>query len=544
MGGAGDDGPPQDPHPSQALSGAAAPPPRARPEAPAIAAPPARSAGEGRPWPLLAPAFKDCLERADHAGLCALVLAARPATMPNWAIGQFLRAALAARDEQALRRAVEMAVAAPLQPALRARLALALVRHRQAGLALELLGDMLDAAPEPAARPALLTALAAVTLDGTAPADLRRWAAERRRALSGVVEGGFALAAIRPRRQAPSPSLAPLLGIAAAPGAGPGTAAALLETLERRAAWDSAEEPAARVRIYRDVFANRLGAIWRPDGTVLREPLPTARPLPAVAPGDVPQHDRAILATGNTNNLYHWFGGIFRGLGWRFEAGAEALPIALRDDALPAQAQSLRLLGGEAAPLIALGDCAHFGELHVPDWGGLGMHRGGAARFLFDRLVAAAGPAPEGRRDRRILISRRDANARRPEGEDALEAMFARHGFESVTLKGMPLADRIRMMQGAALVAGIHGAGLTMLFAARAGARVYEVMPWMPASLSTRCCMAAISGAFGLAHRVWIEPCDEARQAWEPHLAEMEEDLVAFLDGRPGPRSLEPGEGG
>lgn len=243
MRGAGDDGPPQDPHPSQALSGAAAPPRRVLPEAPAIATPPARRADQGRPWPRLALPFKDCLDRADHAGLCALVLEARPATMPNWAIGQFLRAALSARDEQALRRAVEMAVAAPLQPALRARLALALVRHRQAGLALDLLGGMLDAAPEPAVRPVLLTALAAITLDGTAPAEFRRLAAERRRALSGVAEGGFETAAVRPRRQAPSPSLAPRLGIAAAPGAGPGTAVALLAMLERRAAWDSAEQP-------------------------------------------------------------------------------------------------------------------------------------------------------------------------------------------------------------------------------------------------------------------------------------------------------------
>jgi capsular polysaccharide biosynthesis protein len=166
------------------------------------------------------------------------------------------------------------------------------------------------------------------------------------------------------------------------------------------------------------------------------------------------------------------------------------------------------------------------------------MHRGGSARFLYDRIVAAAGSPSGDRTDRRILISRRDARTRRPESEDALEAMFARHGFDSVMLKGMPLAERIRMMQGASIVAGIHGAGLTMLFAARTGTQVYEIMPWMPASLATRCCMAAMSGAFDLEHRVWIEPCDEALQAWNPHLDEMEEDLEAFVNGRPGPRSV------
>lgn len=552
MGGEGQEGARQDPPPPDDPAGAPLRQPSRPSGSAAITVSPApvefagtaKAARVGpRPWPRLSQAFKTCLARADHAGLCALVLTARPAAMPPWAVGQFLRSALAARHDEALCFAVDLAATAPLQPALRARLALAVVRHRKVPLAMALLQGALGAAEDPAARPALLTALAAITLDGTAPAQLRRWAAEQRRLLSGVIEGGFEIADVRPRRQAPSPSLAPRLGIAAAPGAEPGAAAALVGVLDRKAASDSAEEPAARVRIYRDVFANRLGAIWTRDGTVLREPLPTARPLPTDVATHVPRHARAILATGNTNNLYHWFGGIFRGLGWRFEPGAEPLAVALRDDALPAQAQSLRLLGGDDVPLIALGECAHFRELHVPDWGGLGMHRDGSARFLYDRIVAAAGSPSGERTDRRIFISRRDARTRRPEGEDALEAMFARQGFESVILKGMPLAERIRMIRAASMVAGIHGAGLTMLFAARHGAQVYEVMPWMPSSLATRCCMAAISGAFDLGHRVWIEPCDEVLQAWAPHLDEMEEDLEAFVNGRPGPRSVLPALG-
>lgn len=348
-------------------------------------------------------------------------------------------------------------------------------------------------------------------------------------------DGAVTVAAIRPRRQALSPSLAPQGGIGLAPGVDPASAAVLLSALARRAVAESRPEPAARVRLYRDVRANRFGAVWTPDGRLLREPMPAAQPLPVgEVPGE-PVYERAILATGNTNNLYHWFGGIFRGLGWRFEPGAEALPIALRDDALPAQAQSLRLLGGAEVPLISLGDSARFRELLVPDWAGLGLHEGGAARFLFDRLVRAAVPAAPSGTGPRILVSRRDARSRRAANEEALEALFLRHGFESVVFKGMALADRIRLIHGASAIAGVHGAGLTMLFAARPGTPVYEVMPWMPRTISTRCCMAAISGAFGLFHRVWIEPCDEPREAFSAHLAPLEKDLAAFLAGPSAP---------
>lgn len=497
-------------------------------------APPADSGAAGNAagamrWGRIAERFGELARAQAHAELCRLGLACAPDSMPPWAIGQVLLSGLEARDEGAITWAVDrLGEIRPPRP-LRARLAWGLAHHRRAADAVAMLKAdpaVLDASE---CRGAVLRTLGRVMMSALAPHDARAWASAEFRRLSGVQDGGFHETPFRFRRQAPCPSLAPRGGIGCAPGIEAGSSERVRDMLEAQAAQSGKPEPVARVIRYESVYVNAWGAIWRADGTVHRNPFPGAATVPLREVPGAPVHAAGVLAAGNTNNLFHWLGGVLRGLAWRFDSGAPAIPIVLRDDGAPYQRASLALLGGEAVPVIGVGEAAFFRELYVQDWAGLGVHEGGSSRFLYERMIAAAGPPAAEEMGRRIFISRRDARLRRPDDEAALEQVFERHGFEIVALTPMPLARRIRMLQGASMVAGIHGAGMSMVFAARPGTPVYEILPWMPNTLPTRLCMAALSGAFGLRHRLWIEPCDEVGERWRPHLGEIERDLAAFI---------------
>jgi hypothetical protein len=78
---------------------------------------------------------------------------------------------------------------------------------------------------------------------------------------------------------------------------------------------------------------------------------------------------------------------------------------------------------------------------------------------------------------RRIYISRNDAKARRVANEEDLAPVLADLGFEVHILKGMPLAEQVRLFQEAEIVTGPHGAGLTNIAWCRPGTKIVEFFP-------------------------------------------------------------------
>lgn len=85
-------------------------------------------------------------------------------------------------------------------------------------------------------------------------------------------------------------------------------------------------------------------------------------------------------------------------------------------------------------------------------------------------------PNRPGRRNRRILISRADANRRRITNTSALARALQPLGFEEVVLQGVPFREQVALFYDAEIVVGAHGAGLTNLLFSQA-CHVVELFP-------------------------------------------------------------------
>ncbi len=90
-----------------------------------------------------------------------------------------------------------------------------------------------------------------------------------------------------------------------------------------------------------------------------------------------------------------------------------------------------------------------------------------ALTALRERLIRRPPGGPRGGR-RRLYVTRRDARNRRRwvSNEEEIEQIFARRGFEIVSMADVPFDDQARLFREARVVAGVSGAGLTdLLFA-------------------------------------------------------------------------------
>lgn|GEM_PF-7020560 len=84
--------------------------------------------------------------------------------------------------------------------------------------------------------------------------------------------------------------------------------------------------------------------------------------------------------------------------------------------------------------------------------------------------------APPLRPTRRLFISRRGARSRRCLNEEALMARLAPLGFERLQLEELPPRRQLEAFASAAVVVGVHGAGLTNLVACQEGATLVELL--------------------------------------------------------------------
>ena len=97
-------------------------------------------------------------------------------------------------------------------------------------------------------------------------------------------------------------------------------------------------------------------------------------------------------------------------------------------------------------------------------------------------LREAFGVPTEGPADRRLMISRNDADGRRILNWEEVQPVLTRHGYETVVLSAMSFDEQRRLFSGASHVVGVHGAGLTNILFAPAHAKVLEILPPMVAT--------------------------------------------------------------
>lgn len=77
---------------------------------------------------------------------------------------------------------------------------------------------------------------------------------------------------------------------------------------------------------------------------------------------------------------------------------------------------------------------------------------------------------------RRLFLSRRTQQVRRLLNEDVMLPLLAAHGIESVVLDALTLPEQVTLLQGAELIVGVHGAGLTNMLFLPPGAAVVELL--------------------------------------------------------------------
>lgn len=98
-------------------------------------------------------------------------------------------------------------------------------------------------------------------------------------------------------------------------------------------------------------------------------------------------------------------------------------------------------------------------------------------RFRPELLSAArrAAADPPTDANARIFVSRRSARGRRLLGEDVLEPLLERYGFESVEMERLPWEAQVACMSRTSVILAPHGAGLTNMLFCPAGATVVEI---------------------------------------------------------------------
>lgn len=78
---------------------------------------------------------------------------------------------------------------------------------------------------------------------------------------------------------------------------------------------------------------------------------------------------------------------------------------------------------------------------------------------------------------RRIFVSRRDAERRAVQNAEAMEAVFAARGFDIHILTGLDFEAQADLFRDAAVIAGVHGAGLANMVFAHHSTKVFEILP-------------------------------------------------------------------
>lgn len=194
--------------------------------------------------------------------------------------------------------------------------------------------------------------------------------------------------------------------------------------------------------------------------------------------------------------------------------------LVLPERRTPAMRASLAMLGIDEAAIRAIDPARPLavGRLTLVE---TDRFRPALVRSVRDAFAEGAvglgGPAT-----RRVFISRAKARGRRLTNEEALTPMLRQAGFEMVVMEDLDFAAQVRLMQETAVLVAPHGAGLTNMIFAPAGAQIIEIAdPDFPNPN-----FYALACALG--HDYWLIHADADARVAEPLDRDLTVDAAAL----------------
>lgn len=189
-----------------------------------------------------------------------------------------------------------------------------------------------------------------------------------------------------------------------------------------------------------------------------------------------------VVLAGLSGNVYfHWMVDILPRLEILRRSGVDLDQVdwfLVNSDRQPFQQATLKHLGIPDHKMIESDRHPHLQaqELIVPSFPGyLGWLQPWALEFL-RREFLPLGDGLSQDYPERIYISRTQASYRRILNEAAVTELLSHHGFVSVQLELLPLAQQIALFANASLIVTAHGSGLTNTIFCRSGATVVELV--------------------------------------------------------------------
>lgn len=184
---------------------------------------------------------------------------------------------------------------------------------------------------------------------------------------------------------------------------------------------------------------------------------------------------RSALLVGGSRNYYHWMLDHLPRLLWAKSLGmAQGRTLIMNDQLAPFQRETLDIVGLGAHPRreVADDEAVACSSLLVPSL----LARASIVHPLALKLLRDAFPRiSKGPGQRRLYISRGDAQVRRVLNEDEVIRRLSGHGFEAVTLSALSFGEQHRLFSEASIVLGPHGAGFTNMLFCHRGATVMEI---------------------------------------------------------------------
>ena len=130
----------------------------------------------------------------------------------------------------------------------------------------------------------------------------------------------------------------------------------------------------------------------------------------------------------------------------------------------------------------------------------------------------APGESCEGKRGRRIYISRKAAAHRKLANEAELDRDLAACGFESHSFESIDFSQQVRLMRDAEVIVAVHGAALANLIFARPGTPVIEICP---INRYNPDCFPRVSQKMGLRHASVMASSTRFRQQLQVDLSDV-----------------------
>jgi hypothetical protein len=254
--------------------------------------------------------------------------------------------------------------------------------------------------------------------------------------------------------------------------------------------WTQNWKPRTRYVVTLDKARVNSNAIIAPDHTILWELSflwnmePARHPLlhyPVLPPATHLAGRSLFLGVDTADNYFHWQLDLLPKFKVLKDAGIDYLGFdyyLVNSQKYEFQQESLRRLGIPAAKIVSTSQVRHIltDTLVAPSWADQsGIFDPADVDWLRSQLMA---PEHNGKTPfpKRIFISRQKTRGRNVRNFEALQPLLKKHKIEIVELEPLRFSQQIQLFNGAEMVIGAHGAGLTNLLFCRSGTRVLELV--------------------------------------------------------------------